>query len=85
MMSYKFSIGLEAEAVPALLGQWLEGNLPVDFSVKPRTRLRIRFIEVTITGDTPEDIKDKRAALAKVVRGSGFRGVVIKDKKIRKA
>lgn len=84
MMSCKFSIGLEAEAVPALLGQWLENDLPMDFSVKPRTRLRLRFIEVTITGETPEDIEDKRKALSKVVRGSGFRGVVIKDKKIRK-
>lgn len=84
-MMYKYSIGLEAEAVPALLDQWLENNLPVDLTVKPRTRLRIRFIEVTITGATPEEIKAKCKALNKVVRGSGFRGVVMKDNKIQKS
>ena len=42
-MNYKFSIGLEAKAVPEPLGQWLENNLPVDFTLKPRTRLRLRF------------------------------------------
>ena len=83
MMSYKFSIGLEAEAVPELLGQWLENNLPVDFTVKPRTRLRLRFVEVTITGDTAEDVAAKHRAFAKVVRACGFRGVVVKDKKIQ--
>lgn len=84
MMSYKFSIGLEAGAVPTLLEQWLKDNMPVDFTVKQRTRLRMKFIEVTITGDTPEDIQSKRVAFAKVVRAGGFRGVVMKDKRIKK-
>lgn len=83
-MSCKFSIGLEAQAVPELLGQWLENNLPVDFTVKLRTRLRLRFIEVTITGDTVEDVSSKHRAFVKVVRASGFRGVVVKDKKIQR-
>lgn len=84
MMSYKFSIGLEAKAVPSLLGQWLENSLPVDFTVKPCTRLGLRFIEVTITGDTAEDVASKHRAFAKVVRACGFRGVIVKDKKIQR-
>lgn len=84
MMSYKFSIGLEAQAVPEQLRQWLENNLPVDFTVKLRTRLHLRFIEVTITGDTVEDVASKHRAFVKVVRACGFRGVVMKDKKIQR-
>jgi hypothetical protein len=84
MMNYKFSIGLEAKAVPEPLGQWLENNLPVDFSLKPRTRLRLRFLEVTITGNTTEDVAAKLIAFVKVVRACGFRGVVVKDKKIQR-
>lgn len=83
-MNYKFSIGLEAKAVPEPLGQWLENNLPVDFTLKPRTRLRLRFLEVTITGDTAEDVAAKHGAFIKVVRACGFRGVVVKDKKIQR-
>lgn len=83
-MSCKFSIGLEAEAVLALLGQWLENSLPADFTVKPSTRLHLRFIEVTITGDTAEDVAAKHGAFIKVVRACGFRGVVMKDKRIQK-
>jgi len=83
-MSCKFSIGLEAKAVPELLGQWLENNLPVDFTVKLRTRLRLRFIEITITGDTVEDVAAKYRALVKVVRNGGFCGVVLKDKNIQR-
>lgn len=83
-MNYKFSIGLEAKAVPEPLGQWLENNLPVDFSLKPRTRLRLRFLEVTITGNTTEDVAAKLIAFVKVVRACGFRGVVVKDKKIQR-
>lgn len=83
-MSCKFSIGLEAQAVPELLRQWLENNLPVDFTVKLRTRLHLRFIEVTITGDTVEDVASKHRAFANVVRTCGFRGVVMKDKKIQR-
>ena len=82
-MSCKFSIGLEAEAVPALLGQWLENSLPADFTVKPSTRLHLRFVEVTITGDTADDVAAKHRAFAKVMRACGFRGVVVKDKKIQ--
>lgn len=84
MMNYKFSIGLEAKAVPEPLGQWLENNLPVDFTLKPRTRLRLRFLEVTITGNTTEDVAAKLIAFVKVVRACGFRGVVVKDKKIQR-
>lgn len=83
-MNYKFSIGLEAKAVPEPLGQWLENNLPVDFTLKPRTRLRLRFLEVTITGNTTEDVAAKLIAFVKVVRACGFRGVVVKDKKIQR-
>lgn len=83
-MNYKFSIGLEAKAVPEPLGQWLENNLPVDFTLKPRTRLRLRFLEVTITGNTTEDVVAKHIAFVKVVRACGFRGVVVKDKKIQR-
>lgn len=83
-MNYKFSIGLEAKAVPELLGKWLENNLPVDFTLKPRTRLRLRFLEVTITGNTTEDVAAKHRAFAKVMRACGFRGVVVKDKKIQR-
>lgn len=84
MMNYKFSIGLEAKAVPEPLVQWLENNLPVDFTLKPRTRLRLRFLEVTITGNTTEDVAAKHIAFVKVVRACGFRGVVVKDKKIQR-
>ena len=80
MMNYKFSIGLEAKAVPEPLGQWLENSLPVDFAVKQCTRLHLRFVEVTITGDTA-----KHRAFAKVMRACGFRGVVVKDKKIQES
>lgn len=83
-MSCKFSIGLEAKAVPELLEQWLENSLPADFTVKLRTRLGRRFIEVTITGDTVEDVASKYRAFVKVVRACGFRGVIVKDKKIQK-
>lgn len=83
-MNYKFSIGLEAKAVPEPLGQWLENNLPVDFTLKPRTRLRLRFLEVTITGNTTEDVAAKHIAFVKVVRACDFRGVVVKDKKIQR-
>ena len=84
MMSYKFSIGLEAKAVPGLLGQWLENSLPADFIVKSCTHLGLRFIEVTITGNTTEDVAAKHIAFVKVVRVCGFRGVVVKDKKIQR-
>lgn len=83
MMSCKFSIGLEAKAVPELLGQWLENSLPVDFAVKQCTRLHLRFVEVTITGDTADDVAAKYRPFAKVMRACGFRGIVVKDKKIQ--
>ena len=81
---YKYSIGLEAEAVPALLWQWLENGMPVDYTSKPRTRFHIRLIEVTITGSTPAEIQHKQMALIKTVRCGGFCGAMIKDRKITK-
>lgn len=85
-MTYTFSIGLEATKVPELLGLWLAESLPVDFTVKQccRLRMRMRFIEVTIQGSSPEQIQAKRTAFAKVVRAGGFRGVVMKDKAVKR-
>lgn len=81
---YKYSIGLEAEAVPALLWQWLENSLLVDYTARLCTRFRIRLIEVTITGTTPAEIQHKQMALIKTVRCGGFCGVMMKDRKITK-
>lgn len=81
---YKYSIGLEAEAVPASLWQWLENGMPVDYTAKPRTRFHIRLIEVTITGTTPAEIQHKQMALIKTVRCGGFCGAMMKDRKITK-
>lgn len=83
-MTYTFSIGLEATKVPELLGLWLAESLPVDFTVKQCRRLCMRFIEVTIQGSSPEQIQAKRTAFAKVVRAGGFRGVVMKDKAVKR-
>lgn len=66
MMNYKFSIGLEAKAVPEPLGQWLENSLPVDFAVKQCTRLHLRFVEVTITGDTADDVQPNTVHLPRL-------------------
>lgn len=76
MMSYKFGIRVKAEAVPALLTQWIEKDLPVELTVKQRDRRHPRLIEVTITGDTPEEIESKRISLMKTVRGSVFLGII---------
>ena len=76
MMSYKFGIRVKAEAVPALLAQWIENDLPVELTFKQRNHIYPRLVEVTITGDTPEEIKSKRTELMKTVRGSAFLGII---------
>lgn len=81
---YKYSIGLEAEAVPASLWQWLENSLPVDYTARLCTRLHFRFIEVMIAGTTPAEIQCKQMALIKTVRCGGFSGAMMKDRKITK-
>lgn len=76
MMSYKFGIRVKTEAVSALLAQWIENDLPVELTFKQRTNMYPRLVEVTITGDTPEEIKNKRIELMKTVRGSAFLGII---------
>lgn len=77
MMSYKFSIRVKAEAVSALLAQWIENDLPVELTFKQRNHMYPRLVEVTIKGDTPEEIKNKRTELMKTVRGSAFLGIIL--------